>query len=124
MLCVADYLDALSWVEDIGGVSALIERSTSNLNVIENFVSERDWISFLAQDADTRSNTSVCLTLNLSAEQTKALVKLLESEGVAFDIGAYRDAPDGLRIWCGGTVEKSDVEALMPWLDWAYQQVK
>ena len=124
MLCVADYLDALDWVEGLGGTSALIERSMANLKVIENFVAQREWINFLAQDPATLSNTSVCLTLDLDADQTKALIKLLEAEGVAYDIGAYRDAPDGLRIWCGGTVESSDVEALMPWLDWAYQEVK
>jgi phosphoserine aminotransferase len=123
MLCVADYLDALSWVDSIGGTSALIKRSQQNLSVIQDFVSAHSWIHFLAQDAATVSNTSVCLTLDLSAEQTKAMIKLLEAEGVAYDIGAYRDAPDGLRIWCGGTVEASDLRALMPWLDWAYHQV-
>ena len=123
MLCVADYLDALAWVESIGGVSALIARSQQNLAAIQDFVSDHSWIHFLAQDTDTLSNTSVCLTLDLSAEKTKALIKLLEAEGVAYDIGAYRDAPDGLRIWCGGTVEASDVKALMPWLAWAYDQV-
>ena len=123
MLCVADYLDALSWVESIGGVNALIARSQQNLAEIETFVSTHSWIQFLAQDAATLSNTSVCLTLDLSADKTKALIKLLEAEGVAYDIGAYRDAPDGLRIWCGGTVESSDVAALMPWLAWAYDQV-
>lgn len=123
MLCVADYLDALSWVDSIGGTSALIKRSQQNLSVIQDFVSAHSWIHFLAQDAATVSNTSVCLTLDLSAEQTKAMIKLLEAECVAYDIGAYRDAPDGLRIWCGGTVEASDLRALMPWLDWAYHQV-
>lgn len=124
MLCVADYLDALAWVDRLGGVSALIDRSIQNLSVIEEFVAAHDWIEFLAEEPATRSNTSVCLTLKLGADQTKALIKLLESEGVAYDIGAYRDAPDGLRIWCGGTVERSDLEALMPWLAWAYQQVR
>ena len=123
MLCVADYLDALNWVDSIGGTSALIKRSQQNLAVIQDFVSEHSWIHFLAQDAATVSNTSVCLTLDLSAEKTKAMIKLLDAEGVAYDIGAYRDAPDGLRIWCGGTVEASDLSALMPWLDWAYHQV-
>jgi len=123
MLCVADYLDALNWVDSIGGTPALIKRSQQNLAVIQDFVSEHSWIHFLAQDAATVSNTSVCLTLDLSAEKTKAMIKLLDAEGVAYDIGAYRDAPDGLRIWCGGTVEASDLSALMPWLDWAYHQV-
>lgn len=124
MLCVADYLDALAWVESIGGVTALIEKSTRNLGVIENFVETSPWINFLAQRADTRSSTSVCLTLDLSEAQIKQMIALLADEGVAFDIGAYRDAPPGLRIWCGGTVEQSDLEALMPWITWAYQQVR
>ena len=123
MLCVADYLDALDWVRAIGGVDASIARSQANLKVIEDFVAANEWINFLAQDEATRSNTSVCLTLTLEAEQVKALAKLLDSEGVAFDIGAYRDAPAGLRIWCGATVEQSDLLALMPWLTWAYEQI-
>ncbi len=123
MLCVADYLDALDWVRAIGGAEASIARSQANLKVIEDFVAANEWISFLAQDEATRSNTSVCLTLALEAEQVKALAKLLDSEGVAFDIGAYRDAPAGLRIWCGATVEQSDLQALMPWLSWAYETI-
>lgn len=123
MLCVADYLDALNWVDSLGGVTQSIARSEANLQVIQQFVEAREWIAFLAKDAATLSNTSVCLTLDASEEQVKKMVKLLESEQVAYDIGAYRDAPAGLRIWCGATVEASDVEALMPWLDWAYQQV-
>lgn len=124
MLCVADYLDALAWVDSIGGVPTLIQRSQDSLAAIQAFVSEHDWIHFLAQQPETLSSTSVCLTLDLDKDQTKAMTKLLESEGVAFDIGSYRDAPDGLRIWCGGTVEPSDVAALMPWLEWAYHEVK
>lgn len=124
MLCVADYLDALSWVDSLGGVSALIKRSQDNLAVIEAFVEKRSWIRFLAENKSTRSNTSVCLVLDLSATELKQMIKLLEQESVAFDIGSYRDAPDGLRIWCGGTVETSDLTDLMPWLDWAYEQVK
>ena len=89
----------------------------------EDFVAANDWISFLAKNKATRSNTSVCLTLKASEEQVKNMVKLLDAQGVAYDIGAYKDAPAGLRIWCGATVEKSDLEALMPWLTWAYQQV-
>lgn len=124
MLCVADYLDTLDWIRSIGGVEASIARSKANLAVIEQFVAANDWIDFLAQDPATLSNTSVCLTLDLEPEQVKALAKLLDTEGVAYDIGAYRDAPAGLRIWCGATIEASDVEALMPWLAWGYRQVK
>ncbi len=123
MLCVADYLDALNWVESIGGVEASIEKSLSNLTVLNNFVESRDWIHFLAKNAGERSNTSVCLTLDATDEQVKALIKLLDEENVAFDIGAYRDAPAGLRIWAGATVESIDLENLLPWLDWAYAQV-
>ena len=123
MLCVADYLDALDWVEGLGGVSGSIKKSQDNLAVIENFVSKTDWIDFLAESADTRSNTSICLKLKAAPEQVKAIVSLLADEGVAFDIGAYRDAPAGLRIWGGATVESSDIEALLPWLEWAYTQV-
>jgi len=124
MLCVADYLDALAWVEEIGGVAETIARSRRNLAVIENFVSRHGWIHFLAADPACRSSTSVCLTLDLPAAQTKSMVKLLESEQVAFDIGAYRDAPAGLRIWCGPTIETDDLERLMPWLEWAWQSVR
>jgi phosphoserine aminotransferase len=124
MLCVADYLDALQWVDSIGGVSATIARSEANLKIISDFVAANDWISFLAKDPATRSNTSVCLTLKLSADQVKQLAKLLENEGVAYDILAYKDAPAGLRIWCGATVDAADLKALLPWLSWAYAQVK
>jgi phosphoserine aminotransferase len=124
MLCVADYLDALDWVQAIGGQEAAIDRSMSNLAVIEDFVSQHEWIGFLASDAGIRSNTSVCLVLDLAEEQVKAMVRLLEDEGAAHDIGAYRDAPAGLRIWCGATVDKRDVEKLMPWLEWAYRTIK
>jgi phosphoserine aminotransferase len=123
MLCVADYLDALQWVDRMGGVPAAIARSQANLQVIEDFVAANDWISFLAQDKATRSNTSVCLRLKASDDQVKQIVKLLDELDVAHDIGAYKDAPAGLRIWCGATVEKSDLQALMPWLAWAYAQV-
>jgi phosphoserine aminotransferase len=124
MLCVADYLDALQWVDSLGGVKATIARSEANLKVIADFVAANDWISFLAKDPATRSNTSVCLSVALPADKVSAMVKLLDTEGVAYDIGAYKDAPAGLRIWCGATVEASDLEALMPWLTWAYQQVQ
>ena len=124
MLCVADYLDALQWVHSLGGVKATIARSEENLKVIADFVAANDWISFLAKDPATRSNTSVCLSVALPADKVGAMVKLLETQGVAYDIGAYKDAPAGLRIWCGATVEASDLRALMPWLTWAYQQVQ
>jgi len=124
MLCVEDYLDALQWIDSLGGVSAAISKSQQNLQVIENFVDAHDWIHFLAEHESIRSNTSVCLTLDLPADAVKKMVKLLADEGVANDIGAYRDAPAGLRIWAGSTVESADLEALMPWLAWSYQQVQ
>ncbi|KZZ70162.1 phosphoserine aminotransferase, partial [Oleiphilus sp. HI0130] len=123
MLCVADYLDALRWVDSLGGLTGAIARSEANLAAIQAFVTQHDWINFLARDPATLSNTSVCLTVDASPEQVKAMITLLADENVAFDIGSYRDAPDGLRIWCGATVNTSDVEALMPWLAWAYAQV-
>ncbi len=124
MLAVADYLDALSWVDSIGGVNASINNSMANLAVVEKFVDENDWIDFLAQEKTTRSNTSICLTLKASSDQVKQMIKLLADESVAYDIGAYRDAPDGLRLWGGATVEVADMKALMPWLTWAYEQVQ
>lgn len=123
MLCVADYLDALAWVEEIGGLNETIARSQRNLSVIEDFVARHPWIHFLAADPASRSSTSVCLTLDLPAERVKAMVKLLESEQVALDIGAYRDAPAGLRLWCGPTIETADLQRLMPWLEWAWRTV-
>ncbi len=126
MLCVADYLDALKWADSIGGVhgaGGTVARSEANLKVIEDFVATHDWISFLAKDKSTRSNTSVCLTLKATEDQVKKMAKLLDGEAVAYDIGAYKDAPAGLRIWCGATVEQADLMALMPWLSWAYAQV-
>ncbi len=122
MLCVADYLDALAWVRRIGGLEAAIRRAERNLAVVARFVRQHDWIHFLAKDENQRSNTSVCLTLELADEKVKSMVRLLGAEGVANDIGAYRDAPAGLRIWCGATVEESDLEKLLPWLEWAYEQ--
>ncbi len=124
MLAVEDYIDALAWAESEGGVAGLIDISQNNLKTVEKFVESNDWIDFLAKDSATRSSTSVCLTLDLTADQIKAFVKLLESENVALDIGGYRDAPPSIRIWCGSTVETADVEALMPWLEWAYNEVK
>lgn len=125
MLCVEDFIDALTWSESIGGLEGLKKRSNDNLAVIAKFVKENDWISFLARDPATVSNTSVCLTLDgLDAAQLKKFTTLLESEGVAYDIGGYRAAPPGIRIWAGATIETQDMKKLMPWLKHAYTQVK
>jgi phosphoserine aminotransferase len=124
MLCVADYLDTLAWVRSIGGVPAAIERSERSLAIISEFVAGHDWIGFLAAEPPQRSNTSVCLSVDLPGDRVKAMIALLDEEGVAHDIGAYRDAPSGLRIWCGATVDPDDVARLMPWLAWAYETVK
>jgi phosphoserine aminotransferase len=126
MLAVEDYLLALDWARDIGGLPALIARCDANADVINRFCAANDWIANLAQDPATASTTSVCLkftdpAITDGAAFAKAVAKRLEAEGVAYDIGAYRDAPAGLRIWCGATVETADIEALMGWLDWAYQ---
>jgi phosphoserine aminotransferase len=122
MLCVEDYVMALEWAKSIGGLAALRKRADDNAAVIDTWISKTSYAHHLAKVPATRSNTSVCLTLDGSEDVPKKMVKLLDAEGVAFDIGAYRDAPPGLRIWCGATVETSDVQALMPWLDWAYAQ--
>ena len=133
MLCVEDYLDALDWAEGVGGLEGLIARSEANLAVLSNWVAISDWIDFLAREAKTRSCTSVCLSIAApwfaglgpmaQGDAAKRLVGLLAEEGVAYDIGAYRDAPPGLRIWCGATVEEQDLAALLPWLDWAYGEL-
>jgi phosphoserine aminotransferase len=125
MLAVEDYLLALDWAQAIGGLPALMARADANAQAIFDFCAERDWIDNLADDPATRSNTSVCLKFTDDrivdgAAFAKAVAKRLETEGVALDIGAYRDAPAGLRIWCGATVETSDIEAMLPWLDWAF----
>ena len=124
LLCNEDYLQALDWAESIGGLPTLIRRSEENLRVIEDFVAEHDWIDFLAKDPAIRSNTSVCLTVDLPADRLKILVKLLEKEQAAYDVASYRDAPAGLRFWCGGTVEKEDLRIAMQWLEWAYYEAK
>ncbi|MDA5092740.1 phosphoserine transaminase [Aliiroseovarius sp. KMU-50] len=126
MLAVEDYLFALDWARSVGGLEGLIHRADANTKAVADFVEMRDWVDFLAHDPATLSNTSVCLKftddrITDGATFAKAVAKRLEAEGVALDVGAYRDAPAGLRIWCGGTVETSDVEALMPWLDWAFE---
>ena len=123
MLCVADYLDALAWVGRLGGVQATMARSEANLKIVADFVAAHDWISFLAKDPATRSNTSVCLTVDVTDAQVKAMAQLLEAQGVAFDIAAYKDAPAGIRVWCGATVDADDLRALLPWLQWAHAQV-
>ncbi len=123
MLCVADYLDVLNWVQEIGGLPATIARSNANLKAVKDFVDQHEWINFLAQDPATISNTSICLSLDASEDQVKTLVKKLEQEGVAYDIASYRDAPVGIRIWGGATVEASDVKCLMEWIDWGMSQL-
>ncbi|MBM1220575.1 phosphoserine transaminase [Ponticoccus sp. SC2-23] len=125
MMAVEDYLFALDWAQSIGGLAALQARADANAQAIWDFCDSRDWIANLAEDPATRSNTSVCLkftdpAIADGAAFAKAVAKRLEAEGVALDIGAYRDAPAGLRIWCGATVETADIEAMLPWLDWAF----
>ena len=133
MLCVEDALDGLRWAESVGGLPGLIARSEANLAAVAEWVAARDWVDFLAEAIATRSCTSICLKIvapwftaldaAAQAEAAKKLASLLEKEGVAFDIGSYRDAPPGLRIWGGATVETANIAALLPWLDWAYAQV-
>ena len=134
MLAVEDQLDALAWAESIGGLAGLVKRSQANLSAISAWVEQSEWAEFLANDPATVSSTSICLSIvdDWFSEQDedaqrsliKSLVSKLDSEGVALDIGGYRDAPPGLRIWGGGTIEASDIEALLPWLDWAYADIK
>lgn len=134
MIAVEDALDALNWAQSLGGLSALIKRSQDNLGAIEAWVVKSDWVGFLAETEETRSCTSICLKIvdewyqalpaDEQAAGAKQIAKLLEAEGVAFDIGAYRDAPAGLRIWGGATVETNDIEILTQWLDWAFAEVK
>lgn len=127
MLCLEDYLDALSFVESVGGLDGAIARADANAAVVADWVAQTPWVDFLARDPKTRSNTSICLKVvdpsvpaDLHATLSKRMAKRLAAEGVAFDIASYRSAPPGLRIWTGTTVERADVEALMPWLDWAF----
>ncbi|MBO1022530.1 phosphoserine transaminase [Methylobacterium sp. SD274] len=134
LLAVEDYLDTLRWAQGIGGLDALHARADANAKVVHDWVARTPWIGHLAVDPATYSNTGVCLIITdpdvlamgdaTVASVAKGIADTLDSEGIAFDIGAYRDAPAGLRIWCGGTVETSDLEALMPWLDWAYAAQK
>lgn len=134
MLCVEDYLDALAWAETVGGLKGLMARADENLHVIDKWTKAAGWCDFLASNRETRSNTSICLKItdpwftakdaDGQAAAAKKIADLVDREGVAFDIGAYRDAPPGLRIWGGATVESADMKALLPWLDWAWSHVK
>ena len=134
MLCVEDAIDGLMWAESIGGLPELIRRSEANLAIIANWVEQSSWADFLAQKLETRSCTSICLKIvdawftalspQQQAESAQKLAKLLEKHSVAFDIASYRSAPPGIRIWGGATVETADIEALLPWLDWAYATIK
>lgn len=134
MLCVEDAIDALNWIQSIGGSKGSIDKSQSNLQVVKTWVETKDWIDFLAKDSSTLSSTSICLKitdpwfLGLSADQQQLKIKeinsLLDKEQVAFDINAYRTAPPGFRIWGGATVESFDIETLLPWIEWGYQSIK
>ena len=131
LLATEDYIDALKWAESVGGLEGLHARANANTKVLADWAERTAWVDFLADDAAARSNTSVCLKVvdarvtglddEGQAEFAKKLAALLEKEGVALDVGSYRAAPPGLRIWCGGTVDASDLEALTPWLDWAFE---
>ena len=134
MLCVEDAIDALNWIQSIGGSKGSIDKSQSNLQVVKTWVETKDWIDFLAKDSSALSSTSICLKitdpwfLGLSVDQQQLKIKeinsLLDKEQVAFDINAYRTAPPGFRIWGGATVESSDIETLLPWIEWGYQSIK
>jgi len=134
MLCVEDYLDALNWAKAAGGLDGLVARADANFAAIQSHVEKSPWLANLAADPSTRSNTSVCLSIvdpdflaldaDAQAAFAKALASALEKQGIAYDIGSYRDAPPGLRIWAGATVETADLERLMPWLDWAFATQK
>ena len=127
MLAVEDWLVALDWAEQIGGLDALVARADANSAALDHWVARSDWIEHLAGDPAIRSNTSVCLQFadrsdeDANKARQKAIVKLLEGEDAAYDVGAYRDAPPGIRVWCGATVETADIEKLGPWLDWAWE---
>jgi phosphoserine aminotransferase len=134
MLCVEDYLDTLKWSESIGGISALIARVEENFAALARWVNEAPWVEFLAREEKSRSHTSVCLKITdpwftkmpeeARSETVKKIASLLEKEHAAYDMTGHRYAPAGLRIWCGPTIERPDIEALTPWLDWAWAQVK
>ncbi len=134
MLCVEDAVDSLRWAESVGGLPGLIQRSEANLAAVDRWVGASSWAAFLAKEPATRSSTSICLRIvdewargqdeATVAATVKAATQRLDREGIAFDIGSYRDAPTGLRLWGGATVETSDLEALLPWLDWAWAEAK
>lgn len=134
MLCVEDALDGLRWADSVGGLDALVARSEASLAAVRAWVATSDWAAFLADDPATLSCTSICLKITspwflalspeAQADAAKKIAALLEREAVAYDIAAYRDAPPGLRLWAGATVEPNDIKALLPWLDWAYATVK
>jgi phosphoserine aminotransferase len=134
MLCVEDALDGLVWAESVGGLEGLIRRAEGNLTAVADWVARTPWVGFLASNPTTRSCTSICLQISdpwfrgldetAQADVVKKLVGLLEQEGVAYDIASYRDAPPGLRIWGGATIERADLEALLPWLDWAWAELR
>jgi len=134
MLCVEDAIDGLRWAEAAGGLDALIARSNANLAAVARFVERAGWVEFLAAEPAARSTTAICLKIvapwfaalapDRQAAAAKRIASLIEGEGAGFDLAGYRDAPAGLRIWGGATVETSDIEALLPWLDWAEQEVK
>jgi phosphoserine aminotransferase len=134
MLCVEDQLDALKWAEALGGLPALVARTEENLKIVADWVAATPWVDFLAEDPVTRSSTSICLKIvdpwftGLPAagreDLARAVAATLEREAVALDAGSYRDAPPGLRLWCGATIEAADLKALLPWLDWAYADAK
>jgi len=134
MLCVEDALDGLKWAESVGGLAGLVERSQANLKALEDWAAGSDWAGFLAEEKGIRSSTSICLKVkdpkfnalpaDDQAKHAKAMVSMLDKEGAAYDIGAYRDAPVGFRIWGGATVETQDILALVPWLDWSYSEVR
>ncbi|MFQ5775912.1 MAG: phosphoserine transaminase [Kiloniellaceae bacterium] len=134
MLCVEDAIDSLRWAEEIGGLPALVARAEANLEAVADWVARRDWVDFLAEDPATRSCTSICLKIadpwfetlapGARAATARRVAALVEDAGAGYDLGAYREAPPGLRVWGGPTVDKEDIEALLPWLDWAYAQVK
>ena len=134
MLCIEDALDGLRWAESLGGLSALLNRSQANLQAVADWVDATDWVDFLAESVETRSSTSICLKITApwyqalapeeQAAKAKQIVKLLDAEGVGYDFGSYRDAPPGIRIWGGATVDTADIQAFLPWLDWAFAQIQ